>query len=75
MGVDMPVLGGQKEFSSSSLFTTDCAVAKFSGIALASSKKFEFANLNCASGLDGRGVVCKRQTNAPFLHNNVLMVS
>ncbi|KAI3468200.1 hypothetical protein Pfo_024863 [Paulownia fortunei] len=56
MGVDMPVLGGQKEFASSSLFSTDCAVARFKGTQLSSSNNFQYANLNCASGLDGRGV-------------------
>ncbi|KAL3500595.1 hypothetical protein ACH5RR_039688 [Cinchona calisaya] len=58
MGVEMHVLGGQKEFASSTLFSTDSAVSKFGGIALPSSKNFEFANLNCANGLDGRGVTC-----------------
>ncbi|KAF5470994.1 hypothetical protein F2P56_011473 [Juglans regia] len=63
MGVLMPVLGGQKEFSSSSLFSTDCAVARFTGELTDQENSMEleeFGNLNCASGMDGRGVVCKR---------------
>ena len=61
MGVSMPVLGGQREFASSSLFSTDCDVARFKGTQLmSSSNNFQHASLNCASGLDGRGVVCKR---------------
>ncbi|XP_057799742.1 uncharacterized protein LOC131015378 [Salvia miltiorrhiza] len=60
MGVSMPVLGGQREFASSNLFSTDCAIARFKGIQLSSSNNFQHANLNCAGGLDGRGVVCKR---------------
>ncbi|KAL3650799.1 hypothetical protein CASFOL_007202 [Castilleja foliolosa] len=60
MGVDMPVLGGQREFASSSLFSSDCAVARFKGIQLSSSNDFRYANLNCVSRLDGPGVVCKR---------------
>ncbi|KAL6341895.1 hypothetical protein AAG906_038140 [Vitis piasezkii] len=65
MGVAMPILGGEKEFASSGLFTTDCAVARFSGRFPSgddaySLEKFEYANLNCVSGIDGRGVVCKR---------------
>ncbi|KAH8497987.1 hypothetical protein H0E87_017050 [Populus deltoides] len=62
MGVLMPVLGGEKEFASSNIFATDCAVARFSGQhpSSNSSENFEFANLHCASGIDGRGVVCKR---------------
>lgn len=60
MGVDMPVLGGKREFASSSLFSTECAVSRFNGTQLRSANSFQYANLNCASGLDGRGVVCKR---------------
>ncbi|KAG9129671.1 hypothetical protein Leryth_017753 [Lithospermum erythrorhizon] len=64
MGIDMPVLGGDKEFASSGLFSTDCQVARFDGVGSTSSttsSNFEFAHLKCASGLDGRGgVVCKR---------------
>ncbi|XP_073313898.1 uncharacterized protein [Primulina huaijiensis] len=29
MGIDMPVLGGDREFGSSSVFSTDCAAARF----------------------------------------------
>ncbi|XP_004309577.1 PREDICTED: uncharacterized protein LOC101292177 [Fragaria vesca subsp. vesca] len=58
MGVMMPVLGGDREFSSSSIFASDCAVARFSG---EFSEKAKYAStMNCASGMDGRGVVCKR---------------
>ncbi|KAL7202209.1 hypothetical protein ACSBR1_033809 [Camellia fascicularis] len=59
MGVVMPVLGGHKEFGSSSLFSVDCAVARFNG-SFNSSEGFEYGDLNCGSGMDGRGVVCKR---------------
>ncbi|GMP88510.1 hypothetical protein CsSME_00040479 [Camellia sinensis var. sinensis] len=62
MGVVMPVLGGHKEFGSSSLFAVDCAVARFNGI-FNSSEGFEYGDLNCGSGMDGRGVVCKRRIN------------
>lgn len=62
MGVLMPVLGGEKEFASSNLFSIDCAASRFSGHFSKgnSTTKFEFGNLNCASGMEGRGVVCKR---------------
>ncbi|CAL5424034.1 unnamed protein product [Camellia sinensis] len=59
MGVVMPVLGGHKEFGSSSLFAVDCAVARFNG-SFNSSGGFQYGVLNCGSGMDGRGVVCKR---------------
>ncbi|CAK9153821.1 unnamed protein product [Ilex paraguariensis] len=60
MGINMPVLGGEREFSSSSLFSTDCDVARFNGSSSASSKIFQVADMNCASRIDGRGIVCKR---------------
>ncbi|XP_060211251.1 uncharacterized protein LOC132638348 [Lycium barbarum] len=63
MGIDMPVLGGEKEFSSSGIFSTDCAVSRFSGtyqLDHGSKEDIEYADLKCASGMDGKGVVCKR---------------
>ncbi|KAF8009302.1 hypothetical protein BT93_J0336 [Corymbia citriodora subsp. variegata] len=62
MGVAMPVLGGEKKFASSGLFTTDCAASRFIGhLAPRNSvESFEYADLECAGGVEGRGVVCKR---------------
>ncbi|KAL8130098.1 hypothetical protein V2J09_019253 [Rumex salicifolius] len=61
MGVAMPVLGGDNLFSSSSLFSTDCAVSRFSGGGGDTEETYRFADLNCATGLTaGQGVVCKR---------------
>ncbi|GAB4859751.1 hypothetical protein Ancab_011229 [Ancistrocladus abbreviatus] len=63
MGIQMPVLGGDEEFSSSNLFAADCAVARFVGKSNNASESFEFDDMNCASGISGRGVtgvVCKR---------------
>ncbi|KAF8009305.1 hypothetical protein BT93_J0339 [Corymbia citriodora subsp. variegata] len=62
MGVAMPVLGGEREFASSGLFTTDCAASRFIGqLAPRNSiESFEYADLECAGGIEGRGVVCKR---------------
>ncbi|KAI4368718.1 hypothetical protein MLD38_017243 [Melastoma candidum] len=63
MGMDVPVLGGEREFASSDLFTADCAASRFIGDS--SPLDNLTANylddvLSCASGMDGRGVVCKR---------------
>ena len=66
MGVAMPVLGGDKEFATSSLFAADCEVARFNGEfankdnSSLNLQNLEFMNMNCDSGIDGRGVVCKR---------------
>ncbi|XP_056687339.1 uncharacterized protein [Spinacia oleracea] len=63
MGVANPVLGGEKEFQSSSMFATDCAAARYNGnwnYGSYSYQRIKYADLNCASGTSGRGVVCKR---------------
>ncbi|RZC57658.1 hypothetical protein C5167_004961 [Papaver somniferum] len=61
MGASMPVMGGDNKFITSNLFAKDCAVARFVGSesndGVTSS---EYGSLNCSSGIDGTGVVCKR---------------
>jgi Root cap len=55
----MPVLGGESKYSTSGLFSTDCAVARFrrGGEAELIS---DLTYVKCASGMDGPGVVCKK---------------
>ncbi|XP_050261498.1 uncharacterized protein LOC126706206 [Quercus robur] len=61
IGATMPVLGGDKNFETSSLFSTDCAVARFGGSdGEASLENLELPSLICASGIDGQGVICRR---------------
>lgn len=67
IGAKMPVMGGDEEFKTSSLFATDCAVARFNGASDLNGSAngedeapLELPSLNCASGLDGQGVVCKK---------------
>ncbi|KAL8238307.1 hypothetical protein R6Q59_019388 [Mikania micrantha] len=61
MGVLMPVMGGNDKFASTDSFATDCSVAKFKGnLEDGSSLSLELPSLRCQSGLNGRGVVCKR---------------
>ena len=61
IGATMPVLGGDKNFETSSLFSTDCAVARFGGSdGDASLENLELPSLICASGIDGQGVICRR---------------
>ncbi|KAK9056643.1 hypothetical protein SSX86_024005 [Deinandra increscens subsp. villosa] len=62
MGVLMPVMGGDNKFTSADAFATDCSVAKFKGSNRedGSFLNLELPSLRCDSGLNGRGVVCKR---------------
>ncbi|KAL0534253.1 hypothetical protein IC582_028542 [Cucumis melo] len=63
MGVAMPVLGGDKEFASSSIFATDCEVARFSRELDGKESSVEaaaYANMSCGNDMEGQGVVCKR---------------
>jgi Root cap len=56
----MPVLGGANNFFSSSLFATDCTVARFRRSAGEAELISDLADVKCASGMDGPGVVCKK---------------
>ncbi|KAJ4716268.1 Root cap/late embryogenesis-like protein [Melia azedarach] len=63
MGAHMPVMGGDRDFETSSLFAADCAVARFNSAVFydkESMKILELPSLNCDSGIGGKGVVCKR---------------
>ncbi|KAL9273024.1 hypothetical protein AKJ16_DCAP13500 [Drosera capensis] len=59
MGVQMPVLGGNMEFSSSSLFASDCAVSRFVGQGNLEDDNFEFDYMHCGGSKTGRGMACK----------------
>jgi hypothetical protein len=56
----MPTMGGESNFTTSSLFATDCAVARFGSGHGAAAVMSELAGVTCASGMSGRGVVCKK---------------
>ena len=61
MGVLMPVMGGDRKFTSANLFATNCPVAKFNGNhGEGSPLNLQLPSLRCQSGWNGRGVVCKR---------------
>jgi hypothetical protein len=65
IGAKMPIMGGGKEYETTSLFSPDCSVARFIG-----NNKFDddivmvedlaLPSLSCTSGIDGEGVVCRR---------------
>ncbi|KAF4388788.1 hypothetical protein G4B88_019065 [Cannabis sativa] len=61
MGVAVPVLGGEREFTASNLFATDCVAARFDGRFGKGKGGFEeFVGMECGSGMGGHGVVCKK---------------
>ncbi|XP_042518812.1 uncharacterized protein LOC122092649 [Macadamia integrifolia] len=57
----MPVMGGVREFSSSNLFSTDCSVSRFhhGGLPIMGAAS-EYDDIECRSGVSGRGIVCKK---------------
>ncbi|KAF3606824.1 hypothetical protein DY000_02049888 [Brassica cretica] len=62
IGVHMPVMGGDREFQTSGLFEPDCSAARFTGNRGSNGgrSKMELPDMSCASGVGGKGVVCKR---------------
>ncbi|CAA7030721.1 unnamed protein product [Microthlaspi erraticum] len=62
IGVHMPVMGGDREFQTTGLFAPDCSAARFIGNegSNGSRSKMELPDVSCASGVGGKGVVCKR---------------
>ncbi|XP_061339717.1 uncharacterized protein LOC133286326 [Gastrolobium bilobum] len=65
IGAKMPIMGGGKEFETTSLFNPDCSVARFVGNngsnnEVAMDEGLDLPSLSCASGIDGQGVVCRR---------------
>lgn len=63
MSAAMPIMGGEPKYSSSNLFSTDCAVAKFVGASAGGSNNDvirQWPDMQCASRMSGPGTVCKR---------------
>ncbi|KAJ1420883.1 Root cap [Sesbania bispinosa] len=65
IGAQMPVMGGVKEFETTSLFSPDCSVARFVGNNGSNNEiemveDLKLPSMRCISGIDGEGVVCRR---------------
>lgn len=65
IGAKMPIMGGGKEYETTSLFSPDCSVARFVGNNgfnndIAMVEGLTLPSLSCTSGIDGQGVVCRR---------------
>ncbi|KAF7842429.1 Root cap [Senna tora] len=59
----MPIMGGEREFKTTSLFAPDCLVSQFVGynnINEGAMEGLKLPSMRCASGIGGQGVVCKR---------------
>jgi hypothetical protein len=61
----MPIMGGGKEYKTTSLFSHDCSVTRFVGNDGSNDENVMVDNLrlpsmSCTSGIDGEGVVCRR---------------
>ncbi|KAK2969480.1 hypothetical protein RJ640_022194 [Escallonia rubra] len=60
VNVLMPVMGGAHKFSTSSIFSTDCAASRFGSNTIIGDRAIQYSSMQCNSGMSGNGVVCKR---------------
>lgn len=65
MNNEMPVMGGAHKFRTSGIFATNCLVSRFGKSwkhkeIVAVQKGSLFEGVKCTSGMEGRGLVCKR---------------
>jgi len=65
IGAKMPIMGGGKEYETTSLFSPDCSVTRFVGNVgsnndIAMVEDLMLPSTSCTSGVDGEGVVCRR---------------
>ena len=65
IGAKMPIMGGGKEYETTSLFSPDCSVSRFVGNDgfnndIAMVENLSLPSMSCTSGIDGQGVVCRR---------------
>ncbi|KAL2653153.1 hypothetical protein R1flu_021281 [Riccia fluitans] len=58
VGIPMPILGGEHNYVSSSLFKTDCAVSKFGTVSSGSIRPA--SSVSCKNSDSGRGFICRR---------------
>lgn len=60
MGAPMPIMGGNDKFSSSHLFSTDCAVSRFGSKPDGLELVDDLPIVTCGGNSGARGMVCKR---------------
>ncbi|KAF3793171.1 hypothetical protein EJ110_NYTH10281 [Nymphaea thermarum] len=62
IGASMPIMGGDRKYSTTDIFAANCAVVRFGGSSTGEVMRMNNLGsaMSCTSGLSGRSLVCKR---------------